>query len=107
QGQGHLLYGEPVQVAQRPDYGRTIRAGPARPGRTVIAVRAFGEKRDTNQTYGETITALGAENEKIVAIEADLMKASGSAPFKERFPERMFNVGIAEQNALSFSAGLA
>lgn len=73
----------------------------------MIAVRAFGEKRDTNQTYGETITALGAENEKIVAIEADLMKASGSAPFKERFPERMFNVGIAEQNALSFSAGLA
>lgn len=70
-------------------------------------MRSFGEKRDTNATYGETITALGQEYPQIVAVEADLMKASGSVPFMERFPNRMFNVGIAEQDALSFSAGLA
>ena len=67
----------------------------------------LGESRDTNQTYGATITALAAEIPQLVAVEADLMKASGSAPFKEAWPDRMFNVGIAEQDALSFSAGLS
>ncbi|MDR2932678.1 MAG: transketolase family protein [Oscillospiraceae bacterium] len=67
----------------------------------------FGERRDTNATYGATLTALAKENSNIVVVEADLMKASGSAVFKVAFPERMFNVGIAEQDALSFSAGLA
>lgn len=71
------------------------------------AVRTLGEIRDTNATYGETVTALAAEDSRIVTVEADLMKASGSAPFKERFPERMFNVGIAEQDAMGFAAGLA
>jgi transketolase len=50
---------------------------------------------------------LGEKYPELIAVEADLMKASGSIPFKEKFPERMFNVGIAEQDALSFSAGLA
>ena len=72
-----------------------------------MAVRTLGELRDTNTTYGETVTALAAENDRIVTVEADLMKASGSAPFKARFPERMFNVGIAEQDAMGFAAGMA
>ena len=71
------------------------------------AVRTLGELRDTNTTYGETVTALAAENDRIITVEADLMKASGSAPFKARFPERMFNVGIAEQDAMGFAAGAA
>lgn len=70
-------------------------------------MRQLGEKRDTNKTYGQTVTALAAEDSRIVTVEADLMKASGSAPFREAFPQRMFNVGIAEQDALSFAAGLA
>lgn len=70
-------------------------------------VRTFGEIKDTNTTYGQTLTALGEEYPQLIAVEADLMKAAGSAPFKEKFPERMLNVGIAEQDALSFSAGLA
>ena len=70
-------------------------------------MRKLGEERDTKTTYGETITALGKEYPEIVAVEADLMKASGSDLFKETCPERMFNVGSAEQDALSFGAGLA
>ena len=70
-------------------------------------MRQLGEKRDTNKTYGQTVTALAAEDSRIVTVEADLMKASGSAPFREAFPQRMFNVGIAEQDALRFAAGLA
>lgn len=67
----------------------------------------LGEVKDTNATYGKTLAELGETYPQLVAIEADLMKASGSIPFKEKYPERMFNVGIAEQDALSFSAGLA
>ncbi len=70
-------------------------------------MRVLGTAKDTNATYGATLTALGTENPKIVGVEADLMKASGSIPFFEKYPERMFNVGIAEQDALSFSAGLS
>lgn len=68
---------------------------------------ALGMKKDTNKTYGATLTELGGKYPEIVAVEADLMKASGSTPFKAAYPERMYNVGIAEQDALSFSAGLA
>lgn len=71
------------------------------------SVTKLGEVKDTNGTYGKTLTELGGKYSQIIAVEADLMKASGSTPFKEKYPERMFNVGIAEQDALSFSAGLA
>lgn len=67
----------------------------------------FGEKKDTAATYGKTLAALSATHPELVLVECDLMKAAGSAPFKEACPERMFNVGIAEQDALSFAAGLA
>lgn len=68
---------------------------------------AFNEKKDTNSTYGATLAELGKSNPQIVVVEADLMKASGSIPFMQAYPERMFNLGIAEQDALSFSAGLS
>ena len=70
-------------------------------------MRQFGAKKDTNSTYGATLAELGAKYPNLVAVECDLMKAAGSAPFKEAYPLRMFNVGIAEQDALSFAAGLA
>ena len=59
------------------------------------------------QAYGEELLALGRENENIVALEADLGKSTMSILFGQEFPERYFNVGIAEQNMLSTAAGLA
>jgi transketolase len=58
-------------------------------------------------TYGHTLTALGKRNDDVFAVEADLMKASGTAPFKKAFPDRHINVGIAEQNLVGVAAGLA
>lgn len=58
-------------------------------------------------TYGKTLAELGEQNGDIFAVEADLMKASGTTPFKERFPDRHINVGIAEQNLVGVAAGLA
>ena len=70
-------------------------------------MRQLGEVKDTNTTYGATLVELGKEYPQLVAVEADLMKAAGSAPFKEAFPQRMYNVGIAEQDALGFATGMA
>jgi len=57
--------------------------------------------------YGETLKALGAENNNIVALEADLGKSTMSYLFREAFPERYFEMGIAEANMSSVAAGLA
>ena len=65
------------------------------------------DKKDTNKTYGETLARLGEKCQELVVVEADLMKASGSLPFKEKFPKRHLNVGISEQDLLGFAAGLA
>jgi len=58
-------------------------------------------------TYGATLTELGKANPDIFVLEADLMKASGTRPFMEAFPDRHINVGVAEQNLVGVAAGLA
>jgi len=62
---------------------------------------------DVRDTYGKTLVKLGKRDKRIVVVEADLMKCSGSALFREVFPERHFNVGVAEQNLVGIAAGLA
>ncbi len=57
--------------------------------------------------YGEALLALGKENEKIVALEADVGGSTKSAVFGAAYPERYFNVGISELNMVAMSAGFA
>lgn len=57
--------------------------------------------------YGETLVELGRENKDIVVLEADLGKSTMSCLFEQQFPERYFEMGIAEQNMASTAAGLA
>jgi 1-deoxy-D-xylulose-5-phosphate synthase len=59
------------------------------------------------QVFGETMVKLGAADPKVVAITAAMPDGTGLTPFGKRFPDRFFDVGIAEQHALTFSAGLA
>lgn len=59
------------------------------------------------KVYGETLVELGKENERIVVLEADLGKSTMSYLFQQVYPERYFEMGIAEQNMTSFAAGLA
>lgn len=59
------------------------------------------------KAYGEEIVALGAENPNVVALEADLGKSTMSYLFQQAYPDRYFEMGIAEQNMLSTAAGLA
>jgi len=64
-------------------------------------------EKELRIVYGETLVELGLADAGIVVLEADLMNASGSAVFKERFPERFFDVGVAEANMMGIAAGLA
>lgn len=57
--------------------------------------------------YGEALVKLGAENDKIVAFDADLANATMSCKFKEAYPDRFFDMGIAEGNMMDVAAGFA
>lgn len=69
--------------------------------------QSFGDMVAVRDVAGKYIAKLGEENDKVVVVNADLMGTSRTRGFYEEFPERTFNVGIAEQNLISFSAGLA
>ena len=64
-------------------------------------------KRAIRDVYGETLAQLGRENKDIVALEADVGSSSKSIVFGKEFPQRYFNVGVAEANMVAVAAGLA
>ena len=64
-------------------------------------------KKATRQSYGEALLELGKENENIVVFDADLSTATKTNIFAKEFPERFFDMGIAEQNMISTAAGIA
>lgn len=57
--------------------------------------------------YGEALAKLGATNDKIVVLDADLSGATQTKFFKKEFPDRFYNVGIAEENLMGIAAGFA
>ncbi|MBU5427406.1 transketolase family protein [Tissierella pigra] len=61
----------------------------------------------TRDAYGEALKELGGINEDIVVLDADLSGSTKTSVFAKSFPERFFNVGIAEQNLIGTAAGLA
>lgn len=65
------------------------------------------EKKATRQSYGEALVELGKQNEKVVVLDADLAGATKTELFAKTYPDRFFDIGIAEQDLMSTSAGLA
>ena len=61
----------------------------------------------TRVAYGDALVELGAENDKIVVMDADLSHATMTCGFADKYPERFFNVGIAEANMTCMAVGLA
>ena len=57
--------------------------------------------------YGEALVKLGEKNDKVVVLDADLAHATQTCMFKEKFPDRHFNMGIAEANMMCAAAGFA
>ena len=62
---------------------------------------------EMRHVYAQTLLELGEQNSDIVVLEADLMRAFGTKIFKERFPDRVFNIGVAEANMMGIAAGLS
>jgi 1-deoxy-D-xylulose-5-phosphate synthase len=72
-------------------------------GKTESKTEGLGYTR----VFGETLVALADEHPRLVAITAAMADGTGLAPFARRYPERFFDVGIAEAHAVTFAAGLA
>lgn len=67
----------------------------------------MADKLATREAYGRALLILGAENPNVVVLDADLSKSTKTADFGKNYPERFFNMGIAEANMLGTAAGLA
>ncbi len=64
-------------------------------------------KKTYTEVFGNTLCHLAKKDERIVAITAAMSAGTGLLNFSKKFPERFFDVGIAEQHAVTFAAGLA
>ncbi len=80
-------------------------------GTSPFIINTGKAKKKSKPTYtdvfGDTIVKLAIKNPKIVAITAAMVDGTGLSRFAGEFPERFFDVGIAEQHAVTFAAGLA
>ena len=65
------------------------------------------KEKDYSQVFGDKLVELAKENEKIVAITAAMADGTGLKEFKQKYPKRFFDVGIAEQHAVCMAAGMA
>ena len=61
----------------------------------------------TRQSYGEALAELGEKNEIVVVFDSDLSEATKTSIFAKKFPERFFDMGIAEQDMMSTAAGMS
>lgn len=67
----------------------------------------MADKMATRQAYGKKLVELGEKHKELVVMDADLSKSTMTAEFGKAFPERFFNMGIAEQNLYAAAAGIA
>ena len=74
---------------------------------TGTQVKAKANAPSYTKIFGETLSKLAEKDDKIVAITAAMPSGTGVNIFEEKFPDRAFDVGIAEQHAVTFAAGMA
>ena len=67
----------------------------------------MAEQKSIRQGYGDGLAELGEKFDNVVALDGDLAHATGSLTFAEKFPNRFFNAGIAEQDLMCMAAGLS
>ncbi len=71
------------------------------------ASKSNGTKPTYSEVFGAALVELARRDPRVVAVTAAMKEGTGLAPFAAEFPERFFDVGIAEQHAVTFAAGLA
>ena len=67
----------------------------------------YDKEKSTRQSYGEALLELGRINKNVVVLDADLSAATKTSLFAKEFPNRFFDMGIAEQDMISTAAGLS
>jgi 1-deoxy-D-xylulose-5-phosphate synthase len=89
---------------QNPTYFHGVGSFEIKTGNGVCAKE---EPPSYTEVFGQTLIELARENEKVIAVTAAMPEGTGLSAFSETFPERFLDVGIAEQHAVTFAAGLA
>lgn len=79
--------------------------GPFEPSTGVAVGKSKGATYSS--VFGSKLTEMAEKNDKIVAISAAMLEGTGLSSFQKKFPERTFDVGIAEGHAVTFAAGMA
>lgn len=93
-----------IHAEENPTYFHGVGAFSVNTGDTIA-----GKKKHPTytQVFGKSMIELAAENEKIVAVTAAMPEGTGLAEFSKLYPNRFFDVGIAEQHGVTFAAGMA
>jgi 1-deoxy-D-xylulose-5-phosphate synthase len=73
----------------------------------VLTAKPLSRKITYTDVFGEALVEEAVRDSRVIAITAAMGSSAGLGPFAERFPDRFFDVGIAEQHAVTFAAGLA
>jgi len=73
----------------------------------AVTTNTNSELKATRDAYGEALALLGSENPRVVVLDADLSGSTKTNVFKKKFPDRFFNMGVAEQNLVGHAAGMA
>jgi len=71
-----------------------------------VSQKTFFEKQSFTSTFGKKIVEIAQNNKKILAVTAAMCEGTGLEEFSEKFPDRFFDVGIAEGHAVTFASGL-
>jgi 1-deoxy-D-xylulose-5-phosphate synthase len=104
-------FGYPLAEANDEDCLHQVSPAGGKPapvaGATTAGAAVTPRPRPWTQVFGDELAALGASRPDIVAITAAMLHPTGLAKFAAAYPDRVFDVGIAEQHAVTSSAGLA
>ena len=107
-------FGYPLAEQNEEDCLHQVPGTGGKPSVTPAAAAASGAvvtpkpaKRSWSDVYADEMVALGARRPDVVAITAAMLHPVGLAPFKAAYPERVYDVGIAEQHGMTMAAGLA
>jgi 1-deoxy-D-xylulose-5-phosphate synthase len=107
QNEEDCLHQVPGTSGKQPPAVASTAASPVPASPAPVAVAPKPAKRAWSEVFGEEMVAIGASRPDVVAITAAMLHPVGLAPFQAAYPDRVYDVGIAEQHAVTMAAGLA
>ena len=100
-------FGYPLAEQNEEDCLHQVPAAPKKPATQANPAAAAPAKRQWSDVFSDEMVAIGARRPDVVAITAAMLHPVGLAQFKAAYPDRVYDVGIAEQHGMTMAAGLA